>query len=265
MNVNILDTNFSHGKYSSEFYDKNFEELFTWNRDNLNYNDLIVVTDTMLDKCEKYTNKIGWVLESKEINSKIYKIGDYSNFKKVFTHDKQLLESSDLFVFVPSTGCWVDSNEQKLYDKSKLIDIIASNKDYTTGHHLRHQIIKSIKGIDVYGSGYNPIKNKIDGLKDYAFQIVIENSKYDYYFTEKIIDCFRTGVVPIYWGCPSIGDIFDSNGILSFDNQRELYDILQNISLEKYNSMKEYINNNFIKADEYLLSEKYMINNNLLS
>lgn len=262
--MNILDTNFSHGQYSSEFYDKNFENVFTWNRENLNHNDLIVVTDTMLDKCDEYTNKIGWLLESKEINSKIYKTGDYSKFKKVFTHDRQLLESNNLFVFVPSSGCWVETNDQKIYDKTKLIDIIASSKNYTSGHKLRHQIIKNLKGVDVYGRGYNAINNKIEGLKDYAFQIVIENSKYDYYFTEKIIDCFRTGVVPIYWGCPSIGDIFDSNGILSFDTYQELYNILQTISLDKYNSMKESINYNFIKADEYLLPEKYIVNNNLL-
>jgi hypothetical protein len=96
------------------------------------------------------------------------------------------------------------------------------------------------------------------------FQIVVENGKYDYYFTEKIIDCFVTGTIPIYWGCPSINDFFNINGILAFDNLNDLEHILNNISIEKYNEMKPYIQENFEKSKNFLLSEEYMIKNNLL-
>ena len=32
------------------------------------------------------------------------------------------------------------------------------------------------------------------------FSVCIENDVYDTYFTEKILDCFATGTIPIYKG-----------------------------------------------------------------
>ena len=34
------------------------------------------------------------------------------------------------------------------------------------------------------------------------------NGRGDYEFDEKLIDCFLTGTVPIFWGCPSIDKFF---------------------------------------------------------
>jgi hypothetical protein len=46
---------------------------------------------------------------------------------------------------------------------------------------------------------------------------VIESCQEPGYFTEKIIDCFLTGTIPIYWGDPNIRDIFNPGGILFWD------------------------------------------------
>jgi predicted nucleic acid-binding Zn ribbon protein len=62
----------------------------------------------------------------------------------------------------------------------------------------------------IYGRDYKFIPNKLDGLKDYMFSIVVENSIYPKYYTEKITDCFATGTVPIYYGDKSIGEDFNS-------------------------------------------------------
>ena len=51
------------------------------------------------------------------------------------------------------------------------------------------------------------------------FSIAIENSRNGCYFTEKILDCFTTRTVPIYWGCPDIGDYFDMNVIITFNRK----------------------------------------------
>ena len=72
----------------------------------------------------------------------------------------------------------------------------------------------------------------------------------DYYFTEKLIECLVTGTVPIYHGCPNIGDFFDMNGILTFSTQEELDDILDSLSEDKYKSMYESVKNNFNIAKE---------------
>ena len=130
-----------------------------------------------------------------------------------------------------------------------MVSIISSNKTQTNGHRLRHDIVNKLNGkIDVYGRTYNPIDYKLDGLKEYKFHIVVENTKRDYWFTEKLIDCFVTGTVPIYWGCPSIGDFFDTKGMIIFDNVEELVDIINNLSIEDYIKRLESIKNNFNKS-----------------
>ena len=93
------------------------------------------------------------------------------------------------------------------------------------------------------------IPSKIDALRDYMFSVSIENvSCDDNYFSEKIIDCFITGTVPIYHGCTNIGEFFDMRGILYFENQEQLDKIIDSLTPEKYESMLEYVKINYEKA-----------------
>ncbi len=83
------------------------------------------------------------------------------------------------------------------------------------------------------------------------FSITIENSKEDYMFTEKLIDCFLTGTIPIYYGCPSIGNFFNSNGIIMIDSLEDLSTILPTLNEELYNNMRPYIEENYKTAQQY--------------
>ena len=51
------------------------------------------------------------------------------------------------------------------------------------------------------GRGDMELKEKEDGLCDYMFSVAIENS--NQYFSEKLLDCFLTGTIPIYYATPS--------------------------------------------------------------
>ena len=44
------------------------------------------------------------------------------------------------------------------------------------------------------------VGNKIKFLKNYKFSIAMENSKGDGYISEKIVDSFKAGTIPIYYG-----------------------------------------------------------------
>ena len=91
------------------------------------------------------------------------------------------------------------------------------------------------------------------------FNIAIENvSCDDNYFSEKIIDCFLTGTVPVYHGCIHIGEFFDERGILSFQTQEELDTIMNSLTPEKYQEMLPYVEANYKKCFEWPL------NNNML-
>lgn len=122
--------------------------------------------------------------------------------------------------------------------------MIYSEKTSTVGHKLRHKIAKEFPQVDLYGRGSPaPINLKEEALVDYRFSIVIENSRIDNYFTEKLVDCFLTGTVPIYWGCPNIGDYFEEGGVISLITV-DLFSLTGGL----YEKMMPHINKNFALA-----------------
>lgn len=226
---------------------------------------ITVYTDMCLQaELLKTKYNIGWIIESRAISPHLYTNPDqYNRFDYILTHDHQLLTHSPKFVFTPLGGHWIYENDCKVHQKSKLLSIIASSKRQAIGHQLRHAIINKYQTtIDgLYGRGYQPIDNKILGLKDYRFHIVVENIKTDYWFTEKLIDAFLTGCVPIYYGSPSICKFFDSRGILSFNTIEELDSIITKyVNPEYYTYLKDkgIIEYNYQVAQQYKFPEDYM-------
>jgi len=257
--IKIVDNLFSHAEYSTDFQKSKY---IIWDRKIEKNNELVIFTDTSLEQVLNINSKkkIAWLIESPEITRVNYnwiKI-NYDKFDKILTFDKELLSLSDKFEILPIGGCWINPEEQNIYSKTKNISIIASNKNTTKGHNLRHKIIFEYRGsnlIDVYGRVYKPIYNKLEALKDYRYSICIENTKSDYYFTEKLIDCFRTGTIPIYYGCPSISNFFDINGMIIIDSLNDLKNIILTLNDEIYNNKKESILRNFEIAKEFLIAE----------
>ena len=226
--------------------------------------------DLLRAKDDKRTYKIAWLIESPEVHKEAYKkIADpsiYRLFDLVLTFDKRLLALDKRFKFCPAGGCWIKPEDRSVTQKSQNISIIASAKKDYEGQRLRHEVVdKFAKRIDgIFGRGYKPLDNKIEGLKDFRYSIVIENYKTDYYFTEKLVDCFMTGTVPIYWGCPDISRFFDGNGIITFDTTSDLDEIIGKLSVEDYHSRLSAVHHNFESALEYAITEDYIFNNIIL-
>lgn len=253
--VNVVDGLFNHS-HSTSLLKPKFVE---WDRKCTSTHNPIIYTENNMDSAP--SGSIGWILESPYFSYRYYEFvkNNLENFKHILTSDKELLEFSDKFKFAPFGGCWINEEDWGVYEKSKDFSIISSYKRETIGHMMRHDIINSSGNrIDVYGNGYKRIDNKLEGLKDYRFSFVVENCKKDYYFTEKLIDCFITGTVPIYWGCPSIGEFFDLNGMIIFEDLNDLKNKLNGYSKEWYESKKESILYNFNEAKRYVLAEDYL-------
>lgn len=49
-----------------------------------------------------------------------------------------------------------------------------------------------------------PCESKLDTIRSYRYGLCIENAKFPGYVTEKIMDCFVAGVVPLYIGAPDV-------------------------------------------------------------
>jgi hypothetical protein len=259
--IKIADNTFSHSilGYCSDFQKS---ENFEWERTQPNNTENLVITDNFLtSNLPPSKNKIAWLIEPVCVAPQHYDYvrNNLMKFDYILTHEKTLLDLDYNTKFIPFGCCWIPKEEQKVYDKSKNISVISSNKTFTDGHRLRHEVIQKFGDkMDVFGRSYNPINFKIDGLKDYRFSVVIENCKRDYWFTEKLIDCFATGTIPIYWGCPSIGDFFNTDGMLIFDNMDELETILNDCNEDFYNSKLDVIRENFDKCKNFLLPDEHV-------
>jgi hypothetical protein len=195
--------------------------------------------------------------ESKSIIPGIYSlVPSYkNNYKKVFTHDLSLCDGEKIIHIPPFIPSWIESHEQKIYEKTKLVSMIASKKNGCRGHIFRNTVADSFPYKEhLYGKDRKEIYSKTEGLKDYMFSICVENANYDTYYTEKIIDCFLTGTVPIYWGTKKISDIFDSRGILWLEEIN-----IESLSEELYYYMLPYVQKNYEIARSLKLSPSHMI------
>lgn len=230
------------------------EVMARGDRLNLNHSK-IIITDLLLNAPVTNKYKFAYLVEPECILSAPYDYikTNWSKFSAVFTHDVDVLKVCPNSKFIPFGTTFLSDDEISLYSKTKMVSMIASGKTMCFGHRFRQTVLESVRDdVDLFGRQVNPIDRKVDGLKDYRYSIAIENSKRDYFFTEKLLDCFLAGTVPIYWGCPSIADFFDINGIIVVDSVSEIKDSLESLSEEDYDSRTSAIERNFTLAKQYL-------------
>lgn len=145
----------------------------------------------------------------------------------------------------------------------------------------------NLEKLDLYGGGWNnkrdissvdwkklkPILSKIykgkcgdkiELISGYKFAIAFENIDYPGYITEKIIDCFVAGVIPLYLGASDIQEFIPKNcfiDVKDFESFEALNSYIDTIEEEK---ALEIINNgrnflNTVQGQKY--SGKYFVEN----
>lgn len=206
----------------------------------------------------------------------------HNKFSLVLTWDKEILSiCSNAVLFNANTmPDFVDKeyiNSFKTKPKKFEISFLSGIKDIVKGHKLRQEIYKLEDKITIpkkwfkvledfdhdkgVRPGYNEYSKDLSYVPkgeypehygkrilfdDSMFNIAIENTKYDNFYTEKIAQPFSTKTVPIYWGCPNIEEFgYDERGIIRFNDTNELIEIVNNLTPELYNKMKPYIDYNY--------------------
>jgi hypothetical protein len=149
---------------------------------------------------------------------------DSKSFNRIYTHLEgrwpnavniptmlpyQLVESKDELI---------RSKPLKTKKLSFVVSMKRGNKMYAFRLALALKLLKTSLDFDLYGHGWpagldkrikGPVSSKSQALAAYTYSICIENSREKNYVTEKITDCFLTGTIPIYLGCPNIQDVYD--------------------------------------------------------
>lgn len=163
----------------------------------------------------------------------------------------------------------------------------SSTRRFAIKHELITKRLESIeyfgklKQIDLYGYGWNNLnnlsnnwrkrlatliekmnpqicENKKQLISKYKFSICFENCAYPGYITEKIIDCFISGVIPIYLGAPDITKYIPKNTFIdmrNFNSWKELDKFLQSVNendgLKMIYAAQEFLNTDDGKSYSY--------------
>lgn len=112
--------------------------------------------------------------------------------------------------------------------KTKFCCMVVSNPNSPKRLDFFKNLSKE-KPVDSGGSVLNNVggrvADKADFIKDYKFVISFENSQYDGYTTEKIMEPIHVDCIPIYWGNKLVDRDFNANRFLdynAFQSEKEL-------------------------------------------
>jgi|TARA_B100000282_G_scaffold296836_1_gene280386 hypothetical protein len=266
--INVFDNTFSHTKdlwgyitaTGVDMWGRPQDVFFVENK--MKYDGITFFVDHFISNIPlvekvKSKYKVAWLLEPKALKPQPYEaiLNHHDKFDLVITHDQNLIEKFDNCVYMQQAECRVEPESWGIHNKTKKTSLIAAKKKILEGHRFRYEVAEKLHdkhGFDLWGAAFdNRFENKTDALKDYMFSITIHNTIENNFFTDGIVDCFALGTIPIFRGCPNIGDFFDKNGIISFTTIEELDIILSELSEKDYYERLESVKNNYEIAKKF--------------
>ena len=266
--IGLIGGGFQHA-YSTTLW--KHPSHFDWDKGNIN--NITFYVDTMiLPGCEDTTSKrkFAWLVESRmivptaieDIKNNVELISN--SYEYLFTHSKEIYDLADNFIYLPPHGHWIENPQ--IYPKTKLVSMMSSSKNMGGGHAFRLNWVAKLRNkLDLYGRGFSGVQKKEEAISDYMFSVTIENDKYETYWSEKILDCFACGTIPIYHGSPDIDKFFNMDGIIILTDD---FDVSQ-LTPELYYSKIDAIKDNFERSLKYSVIEddiynKFIINNTII-
>ena len=151
---------------------------------------------------------------------------------------------------------------QTVYNVTKVKNIDVSKKKFCAwvvsngGGRVRNLFFDKLSQYKVVDSGGHfrnnvggSVGNKIEFLSHYKFSICMENSKTQGYISEKLVDCFEAGTIPIYYGDDTVLELLNSKSYIHIKNEDEFE--------EKIELIKKIDNNDTLYQE--IIREKIVI------
>jgi len=203
-----------------------------------------------------------------------YLYNNKEKFDLIITSDPDVMEKCKQAVFMPFGGCWINKADREILSKIDkhtegwaTISMICGAKNYMPGHLVRQEIWKRQQEIKIPRKFFQSCLSKPPGFNDNQkldsangskawamdcmFHLAIENCQEINYFTEKIIDCFVTHTIPIYYGCSNIDKWFDTRGIIRVNSADEAIKVTNSLTPSTYHAMLPYAINNEVLSEEF--------------
>ena len=187
------------------------------------------------------------LIEPRSIQPNVYEWMEqnYKRFKYVFTHDSILLNKCDNAKLILWGMGNANYNSFNDIPKTKNISMVSSDKELCELHKARKNLALALKDcplVDTYGTfdGGEFVDTETI-YAPYRFSIVIENYIDDYWFTEKICNCFANKTIPIYYGAREINEFFNWKGIIDIHKVEDFEKTIRTVSLNPSGIYENYL------------------------
>lgn len=196
--------------------------------------------------------------------------GNDNYYTYVFTYHQQVLNKCKKAVYFLCVSAWIQ-NYQFVPKKFGVSTIVGGKIAPTMeGLDLRHSLWNRQNEIKIPKDFYLSSQCQYSGA-DYSnslvlgsdlsekyimfnneFHVVIENTAIRNMFTEKLLDCFQTKTIPIFYGCSNIGDFFNVEGMYLVKNVDDIINTCNILTSETYEKKIEAIEDNYQRSMNYL-------------
>ena len=273
----LLETYFIKNRHSQHAPFGHEGKYFFWDRYNYGLDTHFYGPESMTKTLGYPLVKYGMLTESKGIAPKDYEIfrkhkGLEKEFRYIFTYDDEILSTIPNAAFYPICAqVWYGQENGKYIldaenyrNKTKDVSILSSDKILCPLHKARIETAGYCKrnGLaDTYGTFDGGSYCKVDDtLREYRYSFSFENDISDYFFTEKITNCFAAQTIPIYLGARKISEFFNEDGIIFITEKdlNHLEDIIKQCTVEEYERRLPAVLDNYNRVQEYLNMQDYL-------
>lgn len=188
----------------------------------------------------------------------------------VFTYHQDILDTNDKAVHFLCVQTWIKNYQfpPKKFGVSTLVG--GKTNSNIPGYSLRHSLWDRQSEITIPKDFYLSSQCHYTG-GDYSnnlilasdleaksemfepqYHVAIENTPINNMFTEKLLDCFQTKTIPIYYGCSNIGEYFNIDGIIVVNDVDDIVNACDRLTPDYYEKRTEAIEENYKKSMKFL-------------
>ena len=261
------------GYYESYYRDKVIKDItellsnsfiFNFTSDNPDYLIYDVFSCDHLES--KYNNSIKIAFFTENIFPD-FKEADYSiGLNNINYLDRYFRKTTLIWIFqkryLKIKNKFIEKIRRRAYRRKirkKFCAAVISNFNSSDGFRLNFiNELSKYKNVDMGGQYKNnvggAITDKIKFLSHYKFSIAMENSEGNGYVSEKIIDSFMAGTIPIYYGGYTIEEFINPKSYILIKDENNMQ--------KKIEYIKKIDNDEILYKS--ILNEKLFINDNLV-
>lgn len=207
---------------------------FTFTEEDVSECDYLVILDYPKEDFSVNVNKKNILHLCLEPPNEVSKYRQYANkkvsviFNQLDINKNNILSHGALPWHINKDFDFLKALTVESLTKENKVVWVTSNQRSSKGHTIRMDFLDKIKElpfVHLYGRGINPVDDKWDVLSPSKYAIAYENFQSDYYWTEKIIDCYLSYTMPLYFGCNSIADFFPKDSFIQIDPKDKHIDL----------------------------------------